>query len=202
MGCDFAAVPGSPKPFKFQEARRYHILEAWHRVQNRPDDDRSFVRRGDIRVWLSEDAIAVWRAACRTTPGGQGRFSNLVIETALILGAALRLPLRQTEGFMRSLIEVMKLDADTRSADIRRSPWPVHNRFAAALRVNRKRTLISRRNFAPRTFGSRTDVPPQWPHGAGSARPEQGRVGANSGTIPVCLTAPSASSGPQASRSR
>jgi hypothetical protein len=37
-------------------------------------------------------------AASRTTPGGQRRFSNLAIETSLILGAVLRLPLRQTEG--------------------------------------------------------------------------------------------------------
>jgi hypothetical protein len=68
------------------------------------------VRRGDIRVWLSEDAIVGWRAACRTTPGGQRRFSSLAIETSLTLGAVRRLPLRQTEGFVRSLMEVTKLD--------------------------------------------------------------------------------------------
>ena len=60
----------------------------------------------------------------------------------------------------------------------------VHNHF------NQERTLISRRNFAPRTFGSRIDVPLRWPHGASFARPEQGRVGAISETILVCLTAP------------
>jgi hypothetical protein len=68
------------------------------------------VRRGDIRVWLSEEAIAGWRATCRTTSGGQRRFSNLEIETTLILGAVLRLPLRQTEGFVRSLMEIMQVD--------------------------------------------------------------------------------------------
>jgi hypothetical protein len=61
------------------------------------------IQRGDILVWLSEDAIAGWRAACRTTPGGQRRFSNLAIEATLILGAVMRLPLLQTEGFVRSL---------------------------------------------------------------------------------------------------
>jgi hypothetical protein len=34
----------------------------------------------------------------------------VAIETTLMLGAVMRLPLRQTEGFMRSLMEVMKLD--------------------------------------------------------------------------------------------
>jgi hypothetical protein len=60
----------------------------------------------------------------------------------------------------------------------------VHNHF------NQERTPISRWNFAPRTFGSRIDVPPRWPRGVNSARPEQGWVGAISETILVCLTAP------------
>ena len=100
MSCNFAAVPSLPMPFKFIEAQRHHIPKARHRVQNWPDYDGGLVRRGNIRVWLSEDAIAGWRAACRTTPGGQRRFSNLAIETNLMLGAVMRLPLRQTEGFV------------------------------------------------------------------------------------------------------
>jgi hypothetical protein len=97
-------------PFKFNEAQRHHIPKARYRVRNWPDYDRGLVQRGDIRVWLSEDAIAGWCAACRTTPGGQHQFSNLAIETTLTLGAVLSLPLRQTEGFVRSLIDLMKLD--------------------------------------------------------------------------------------------
>jgi hypothetical protein len=97
-------------PFKFHAAHRHHIPKARYRVRNWPEYDRGLVRRGDIRVWLSEDAIAGWRAACRTTPGGQRRFSNLAIETTLMLGAVLHLPLRQTEGFVRSVMEMMKLD--------------------------------------------------------------------------------------------
>jgi hypothetical protein len=48
----------------------------------------------------------------------------------------------------------------------------IHNHF------NQERALFSRQNFAPRTFGSRIDAPPRWPHGVNSARPEQGGVGA------------------------
>ncbi len=89
-------------PFKFHGARRHRIPRARYSVRNRAQYDRGLVRRGDIRVWLSEDAIAGWRAACRTTPGGQRRLSNLAIETTLILRAVMRLPLRQTEGSVRS----------------------------------------------------------------------------------------------------
>jgi Transposase DDE domain len=99
-----------PLPFKHHEAQRHHIRKAHYRVENWPEYDRGLVQRGDIRVWLSEDAIAGWCAACRTTPGGQRSFSNLAIETTLIIGAVMRLPLRQTEGFVRSLMELMKVD--------------------------------------------------------------------------------------------
>jgi hypothetical protein len=54
--------------FKFHEAHHHRIPKARYRVQNWAEYDRGLVQRGDIRVWLSEDAIAGWRAACRTTP--------------------------------------------------------------------------------------------------------------------------------------
>lgn len=121
-------------PFKFHEAQRYRIPKARYRVRNWPDYDRGLVRRGDIRVWLSEDAIIGWRAASRITPGGQRRFSNLAIETTLIIGAVLRLPLRQSEGFVRSLMSLMKVDLVVpdhttlarrrRTVDIRDHRWP------------------------------------------------------------------------------
>jgi putative transposase len=48
------------------------------------------------------------------------------------------------------------VQANEKPAETRRSPWPGPQplRFAA-LRVSQERTLISRRNFAPRTFGSK-----------------------------------------------
>jgi hypothetical protein len=142
-------------PFKFREAQRHHILKARYRVHNWPDDDCGLVRRGDIRVWLPEDAIGGWRAVCRTTPGGQGRFSNLAIETTLILGAALRLPLRQTEGFMRSLMEVMKLEFAVpdhttlarrrRTVDVKDDRWPRKGPIDILIGQNRPQGLWRRR---------------------------------------------------------
>jgi hypothetical protein len=76
-------------------------------VTNWAEYDRGLVRRGDIRLWIDEEALEGWFAPRRGTPGGQRVFSNRAIETLLTLGAAVRLPLRQTEGFVRSLIELM-----------------------------------------------------------------------------------------------
>jgi hypothetical protein len=49
-------------------------------------------------------------AAPRTTPGGQARYSDLAIETTLILRTVFHQPLRQTEGLVGSLLELMGLD--------------------------------------------------------------------------------------------
>ena len=77
---------------------------------NWPDYDRGLVRHSDIRFWIDESALEQWDAAKRRTPGGQRRFSELAISTTLMLGVVFRLPLRQTEGFVRSLVDLMGCD--------------------------------------------------------------------------------------------
>jgi hypothetical protein len=51
-------------------------------------------------IWFSAEAIEGWRAAPRTTRGGQPWYSPLAILTALTLRAVFRLALRQTEGLI------------------------------------------------------------------------------------------------------
>src|SRR5829696_1744818 len=55
--------------------------------------------------------------------GGQQRFSDLAIETALTLRLVFRLPLRQTEGFVRSILTLMRagLEAPDHTTLSRRS---------------------------------------------------------------------------------
>ena len=67
----------------------------------------SLVRRGDIAVWISQEAIAAWTPLPSGEPGGQQLFSDLAIETALTLRLVFHLPLRQTQGFLDSLLRVL-----------------------------------------------------------------------------------------------
>ena len=67
-------------------------------------------KRDSLTIWFTDEAIAAWRAAPRTTPGGQARYSDLAIETSLILKVVFHQPLRQTEGLVGSLLELMGLD--------------------------------------------------------------------------------------------
>ena len=94
-------------PFTFNASRRHHIPKAQYRATNWPDHDRGLVRRGDIRFWIEENALEQWDAAKRRTPGGQRRFAEVAISTTLMLGAVFRLPLRRTEGFVRSIVGLM-----------------------------------------------------------------------------------------------
>jgi hypothetical protein len=63
-----------------------------------------------VTVWFTDAAIAAWRAAPRTTPGGQPSYSDLAIATALTLRAVFRLALRQTEGLIGSIIHLLGLE--------------------------------------------------------------------------------------------
>jgi hypothetical protein len=81
-----------------------------YRVQNWQEYERGLVERGDITVWLSPAAIAAWRPKRTGRPGGQRRYSDLAIETALTMRLVFGLPLRQAEGFLRSLFRLMGLE--------------------------------------------------------------------------------------------
>ena len=76
---------------------------------NWADYDRSLVDRGNLAIWLSPDAIARWNAKPTRRRGRQPKYSDLAIETALTLRLLFQLPLRQAEGFLRSLFELMGL---------------------------------------------------------------------------------------------
>ena len=76
-----------------------------------------------VTVWLSSEAIAAWTASRSGRRGGQRRYSDLAIETALTLRLIYHLPLRQAEGFLHALFGIMRLDSPFPT--IRRSPGAV-----------------------------------------------------------------------------
>jgi hypothetical protein len=78
-------------------------------VTNWPDYEASLRQRGSLTVWFTEEAIAAWAAAARTTRGGQPWYSPLAILTALTLRAVFRLAFRQTEGLIGSIIGLLGL---------------------------------------------------------------------------------------------
>lgn len=97
-------------PHKFNESRRHKFERKRYRITNWADYNESLRRRGDVTIWLSPEVEAAWRAERRMTRGGQLIYSDLAITVGLTLGMVFKQPLRQTEGFVRSLIRLMRLD--------------------------------------------------------------------------------------------
>ena len=58
----------------------------------------------------SEEAIAAWQAPATGKRGGQPIYSAIAIETSLALRLVFHQPLRQTEGLLRSIADVHKID--------------------------------------------------------------------------------------------
>ena len=56
-----------------------------YRVANWAAYNQALVRRGDVTVWLSSEAIAAWTPRRSGRRGGQRRYSDLAIKTALTL---------------------------------------------------------------------------------------------------------------------
>ncbi len=81
-----------------------------YRVANWSAYNRALVRRGDVTLWLAPEAIAAWTPRQTGMRGGQRRYSDLAIETALTLRLVYHLPLRQAEGFLHALFAIMRLD--------------------------------------------------------------------------------------------
>ncbi len=83
-----------------------------YRVGNWAEYDRALVKRGDITLWISTDATDAWKPAPSGRRGGQRKFSDPAIETALMLRLIFKLPLRQAEGFLRSVLSLMSVDLE------------------------------------------------------------------------------------------
>ena len=79
-----------------------------YRVTNWNEYEQSIRNRGNLTLWLSSKAIKSWKSTPSGKRGRQQKYSNLAIETILTLRLLFHLPLRQTEGFVTSLFDMMK----------------------------------------------------------------------------------------------
>ncbi len=87
-----------------------------YRVRNWRAYEAGLRERGSLTVWLSftDGKLANWDAPRPTTakPGRRRKYSRHAIETTVTVGMVFRLASRQTEGFLRSLFQLLKLDND------------------------------------------------------------------------------------------
>src|ERR1700726_3691607 len=97
-------------PYKFNESRRHKVPRARYRVTNWPEYDAASIRRGSLPVWFTDAAVAAWHAPATGERGGQPIYSAIAMETSLALRLVFHQPLRQTEGLLRSIADVLNID--------------------------------------------------------------------------------------------
>ena len=81
-----------------------------YRIRNWKEYNKALVARGSLTVWFDVDSIANWKNDTRTGKRGRPQeYSDLAIQCCLTLKAVFKLPLRATQGFVNSLLQLMQL---------------------------------------------------------------------------------------------
>ncbi|WP_376967672.1 IS5 family transposase (plasmid) [Azospirillum sp. A26] len=107
-------------PHKTNEPRRHKIPKARYRVENWAAYDAALRQRGDLTIWVTPEAIDAWTPPATRRGGRPARYSDLAIETGLMLRLAFGRPWRQTEGLLGALMRLLGLDL----------PVPDHTTFS------------------------------------------------------------------------
>src|SRR3982074_44100 len=98
-------------PHKHNDDRRHHIPKMAFKMRNWPEYEAGLRRRGSLTLWIEDVALDHWQTF---GPGGQARYKDVAIQTTLMVRIAFKLPLRQTEGLMASVITLMDLTISAR----------------------------------------------------------------------------------------
>jgi Transposase DDE domain len=84
-----------------------------YKVTNWPQYNQALKQRGSLDVWIAEDVFDCWDERLKTANLGKlGHpfvYPSSFIELVLQLGMVFHQPLRQTEGFTRSILGLLKL---------------------------------------------------------------------------------------------
>jgi hypothetical protein len=80
-----------------------------YKVTNWATYNEGLKQRGSLTLWIDGDIAAHWNQVCENKRGGQKIYSARAIETCLVLRKVYRLPLRQTEGFIKSIFGQFKI---------------------------------------------------------------------------------------------
>jgi len=81
-------------------------------VRNWKEYNESLVNRGRIDVYIDKETEKGWYIAPKGKPGKPKKYSDSAIQLTLQFGKVFHQKLRQTEGLVRSIFKMLKLDLD------------------------------------------------------------------------------------------
>jgi hypothetical protein len=90
-------MPTSPSVFRY-------------RIRNWREYNRALINRGCLTVCFDEQTIVAWHnTEPAAGPGAPRTYSDLAIECALVFKSVYHLRLRAAQGFLSSVMELMRL---------------------------------------------------------------------------------------------
>jgi hypothetical protein len=82
-----------------------------YKIRNWPEYNRALVRRGQLTLWFDVRAVGAWRDTARSSgPGRPKIYADAAIECALVLKSVFHLSLRATQGFLGSVVTLLRLE--------------------------------------------------------------------------------------------
>lgn len=108
-------MPYKANQKKFDSSKRLvKNSRAKYGVSNWSNYNESLKKRGSLTLWISDDIKDKWYVSESSSHkrGGQLYYSDFSIMTFLTLRMVFKQPLRQTEGFMKSIFSLMKIDLE------------------------------------------------------------------------------------------
>ena len=82
-----------------------------HDKRNWSQYNKSLINRGSLNIWIEEATQKEWFKKCKRR--GRPSFSVHVIELGWVLKIVYRLSLRAMQGFLRSILALLKLELKT-----------------------------------------------------------------------------------------
>ena len=149
-------------------AKKSHV--AYTKVAEKSRDwkkyNTSLVNRGNITMWIESSIYDNWYHQGPLQRGANYIYSAQVIELGLTFKALYNLGYRQTEGFVKGLLDMMQIDLDVRD-------YSTFNRRAGSLRVELPQNINQPIHIALDSTGLKVYGEGEWKvrqHGIGKRR--------------------------------
>ena len=98
-------------PNKLKDAVRHKFSRKHYNQRDWRAYDQALVNQGSITIWFNEEAVSQWNHVkpVKLPRGPPTLYSELAIQTCNTLRFLHKKALRQTQGFVASIIEMLQL---------------------------------------------------------------------------------------------